>query len=289
MQNIKQFGLLLLFFVISISFSSCQKPRVEGIDSIQIKGMDDDGIQALVDVRIYNPKHASFQCKNLKIKLFYKEVELADGTSDEKVMLKARKSTTVPFDINFSLKILEKFGDELLMQDSILVTGKFEGDFTMFDLHKKEDIEYWLKTKDILDKIYDKFLGNDGLDLSKKIKSITPSTIKIDLKMNVTNTLSIPMNIKDLNLKIYKDRYFKNDIGICQEKNETKLEKDSTAVIQAELKLSTLGTITSATTFFHYFLKGFLTVEINNASLKVPIIQHIKVNPFTQDVEIIKE
>jgi len=289
MQNIKQFSLLLLFFVFSISFSSCQKPRVEGIDSIQIKGMDDDGIQALVDVRIYNPKHASFQCKNLKIKLFYKEVELADGTSDEKVMLKARQSTTVPFDINFSLEILDKFGDELLMQDLILVSGKFEGDFTMFDLHKKEDIEYWMKTKDIMDKIYEKFLGNDGLDISNKIKSITPSTIRIDLKMIVTNTLSIPMTVKDLNLKIYKDRYFKNDIGICQEKNETKLEKDSSAVIQAELKLSTLGAITSVTTFFHYYLKGYLTVEINKASLKVPIIQHIKVNPFTQDVEIIKD
>jgi hypothetical protein len=97
-------------------------------------------------------------------------------------MLKARQSTTVPFDINFSLEILEKFGNELLMQDSILVTGKFEGDFTMFDLHKKEDIEYWMKTKDIMDKIYEKFLGNDGLDISKKIKSITPSTIRIDLK-----------------------------------------------------------------------------------------------------------
>jgi LEA14-like dessication related protein len=289
MQNIKQFSLLLLFFVFSISFSSCQKPRVEGIDSIQIKGMDDDGIQALVDVRIYNPKHASFQSKNLKIKLFYKEVELADGTSDEKVMLKARQSTTLPFDINFSLEILEKFGDELLMQDSILVSGKFEGDFTMFDLHKKEDIEYWMKTKDIMDKIYEKFLGNDGLDISKKINSITLSTMRIDLKMNVSNTLSIPMTVKDLNLKIYKDRYFKNDIGICQEKNETKLEKDSSAVIQAELKLSTLGAITSVTTFFHYYLKGYLTVEINKASLKVPIIQHIKVNPFTQDVEIIKD
>ena len=204
-------------------------------------------------------------------------------------MLKARQSTTVPFDINFSLEILDKFGDELLMQDSILVSGKFEGDFTMFDLHKKEDIEYWMKTKDIMDKIYEKFLGNDGLDISNKIKSITPSTIRIDLKMIVTNTLSIPMTVKDLNLKIYKDRYFKNDIGICQEKNETKLEKDSSAVIQAELKLSTLGAITSVTTFFHYYLKGYLTVEINKASLKVPIIQHIKVNPFTQDVEIIKD
>jgi hypothetical protein len=127
------------------------------------------------------------------------------------------------------------------------------------------------------------------LDISNKIKSITPSTIRIDLKMIVTNTLSIPMTVKDLNLKIYKDRYFKNDIGICQEKNETKLGKDSSAVIQAELKLSTLGAITSVTTFFHYYLKGYLTVEINKASLKVPIIQHIKVNPFTQDVEIIKD
>ena len=289
MKNFNQISFLFIFFVLCITFSSCQKPRIEGIDSIQINGMDDQGIQAMVGVRIYNPKQSSFQCENLKIKLYYKEVELANGNSDEKTMLKASHSTTVPFDIKFPLEILEKFGDELLMQDSILVTGMFEGDFTLFDVHKKEDIKYWLKSKDVLDKIYEKFIDKDGFNISKKIKRIDISTVDIDLKIKVYNTLSFPVTIKDLNLKIFKDSYFKNEIGICNEKNEANLAKDSSTIIQARLKLSTMGAITSLTTFFHYYLKGYLTVKINKFSLKIPVIQHIKVNPISQEVEIIKD
>jgi LEA14-like dessication related protein len=289
MKNFKQISFLFFFFVLCVTFSSCQKPRVEGIDSIQINGMDDQGIQALVGVSIYNPKKTTLQCKNLKIKLFYKEVELANGICDEQTMLMASQSTTVPFKIKLSLEILEKFGDELLIQDSILVTGKFEGDFTLFDLHKKEDINYWLKSKDVMDMIYEKFIDKDGINISKKIKRIDLSTVDIDLKIKISNTLSFPITIKDLYLKIFKDSYLKNEIGNCKEKNEANLAKDSSTIIQAELKLSTVGAITSLTTFFHYYLKGYLTVEVNKFYLKVPVIQHIKVNPISQEVEIIKD
>ena len=286
------FKSIFLFSFLSffcISFSSCQSPRIESIDNISIQEMSENGILAKVDVNIFNPKQASFQCKNLKVKLYYKEVELANGNSDEKIVLKAKKSTTVPFDIVFSMEVLEKFGDELLMQDSILISGKFEGDFTLLDIHQKEDIEYWLKTKDIMDKIYDKFLGEDGLAISKKVKSINLTTVIIDLKMNIINTLSIPIEVNELNVKIFKDRNFNNSIGVCSKVSEIELNPDSSETIQAELKLSTIGTLTSVTTFFHYYLKGYIAVLIKGRKLKVPIIQHIKVNPLSGDVDIIKD
>lgn len=289
MRIFKPYFILSLIISFTYTFSSCQTPKIESIENVTIQEMTDDGIQAKVDVNIHNPKISSLQCKNIKINLFYNDVKLASGNSDEKVVLKAKKTTLVPFDIIFSLEILEKFGDELLLQDSILITGKFEGDFTVLEIHKKEGFEHWLKTKDILDQIYNKFLGDDGIDVSKKIKKITASQTTLDLKTKVTNTLSIPLVIDELMINVYKDRDFESKIGECSKSSKVELQPNSSEEIEAELTLSNLSTVTTILTGLNYYLKGTITILIKGHSLKVPIVKHIQINPLTGDVKIIKD
>jgi len=275
------------------SISSCQKPSVEKIEKIEILSIEEDGLKANLLLGIYNPKIYSIKGKDLSLRLYYNKSFIASGYSKE-MDLNANEITNVPFDMTFDLKILDKYGDELLLKDSILLVGTLEGDYTFLDIHRVEKLSYWIKTKELTDKLSNEAMGEDGVDVkSITLEDIGLSTSTVKVNMGINNSLNIPIKIDSMNIVVYSDSSMSNKVGDWRNNESKIIERKTEEIIVAKLIIQNASAVISGVpkilNGFDYYAKGLVYLKINEKPLTLPLQKHLRVYPMSREVKIIND
>jgi len=293
MTTILRISTLLMLCCFLTSISSCQKPSVEKIEKIEILSIEEDGLKANLLLGIYNPRFYSVKGNDLSLRLYYNNSFIASGYSKE-MDLSAKEITNVPFDMTFNLKILDKYGDELLLKDSILLVGTLEGDYTFLDIHRVENLSYWIKTKDLTDKLSNDALGEDGVDVkSISIEDIGLSTSTVKVNLGINNSLNIPIKIDSMNIEVFSDVQMSSKVGDWRNNESKIINRKTEEIIIAKLIIQNASAVlTGATKIlngFDYYAKGLVYLKINDKPLTLPIQKHLRIYPMSREVKIIND
>jgi LEA14-like dessication related protein len=296
MKIIKSKPFIIIFTFLVFGFITSQTikyPQFEKLNSFNLNSLENGSLKADVSILVRNDNWFSFNTKELKLQICYREKIIAVGTSLESQKFNKKSSFNLPVSLNFYLDSLGEDFRDILSKDSILLDVKVNGKFTFLNVNSSAGIQSWIKTNDIVDAIVQKTMGEEGISLeSTKIIDLGINNTDIQLNTKIKNKFPFELKIVNLNYSVYADeaktlKIAKSDVNI----NKIVL-KNSEEIISTIVQINNLeASISGISKIFgrkvDYFINGYALVEIDNKELKIPVEQHIILNPFTKTITII--
>jgi hypothetical protein len=183
----------------------------------------------------------------------------------------------------------------ILLKDSIRIQTELTGAFTIFKINSSKSIDTWLKTDDLLNTLISKSMEGDGLKLNKvTFISADVQTSRFGIVFQITNTLSLPFELKNMQFDLFAEKEHKNKLAKWNFDINKVLEVNQKEDISGEVDVNNLATAFSGITKvlkgkFDYYLDGFAVIALKGREIQVPIRQHLLVDPLARKVTIIRD
>jgi predicted metalloendopeptidase len=169
------------------------------------------------------------------------------------------------------------------------------GAFTIFGINTSKTIDTWLKTDDLLNTLISQSMEGDGLKLNKvNFISADVQTSRFGIVFQITNTLSLPFELKNMQFDLFAEKEQKNKLAKWKFNINKVLEVNQKEEVTGEVDVNNLATALSGITKvlkgkFDYYLDGFAVIALKGHEIQVPIRQHLLVDPIARKVTIIRD
>jgi hypothetical protein len=138
-------------------------------------------------------------------------------------------------------------------------------------------------------------MGKDGLQL-KKVKllkvELQESVFKVDF--NLTNTLAVPIELKNFHYSIYAEKNQQKKVANWDNSINKEIKSNQVELIEGEVVVDNLTSALSGLSKvlngkIDYYLVGYALIALKGREIKIPIEQHLLVNPLTQKITVIDD
>ncbi len=286
---------ITIFCVGIVIAQTIQYPEFKKINSFEIHSFEQGVFKASINVGIYNPNWFSIRGKEISFKMKYKNHIIAIGTSQEQVFFKRKSDVGLPVELNFYPDSMSNDLRTILLKDSILIQTELTGAFTVFGINSSKTIDTWLKTDELLNTLISQSMEGDGLKLNKvTFISADVQTSRFGITFQITNTLSLPFELKNMQFDLFAEKEQKNKLAKWNFNINKVLEVNQKEDISGEVDVNNLATAFSGITKvlkgkFDYYLDGFAVIALKGREIQVPIRQHLLVDPLARKVTIIRD
>lgn len=286
---------LIVVLLSFIGFSSLEKPTLSEIKSLKINSYQSGAFTGDAEIGIENKNWYQITCKKLSFKLNYQGHTFAIGSLINPTILKKKSVSIMPIEFTFYLDSLKGDLKEFLMQDSIKVTNKIDGKFSVLGISINETQEIWIKPNDIINQtLRTNFEKNEKRENDINIKAITPQKTTVEIKLNLPNEFPVDINLKKLTVGFYADKECKTKVADWTNEENKIIPKNSVANIIGLVEFDNMqsgltGIAKVLSGELDYYFKGYTLIELDSREIMIPLFQHFLVNPFNRKVTILKD
>jgi LEA14-like dessication related protein len=289
---------IVLMTVLCVGFilaQTLQYPEFKKVNSFKIHSFEQGIFKASIEVGIFNPNWFSIRGTEISFKMSYKNHVIAIGNSDAQIFFKRKSVSALPVELNFYPDSMRNDLKTILLKDSIRLETELSGKFTIFGISTTKKMATWIKTEDLLNALVSQSMEGDGLKL-KEVKFISADveTTRFAIDFQLTNTLSLPIELKTMQFDLFAEMEQKNKVAQWDFEINKVIEVNETADIPGEVEVNNLATALSGITKvlngkFDYYLDGYALIALKGREIQVPIRQHLLVDPLAQKVTIIRD
>lgn len=286
---------LIVVLLSFIGFSSLEKPTLSEIKSLKINSYQSGAFTGDAEIGIENKNWYQITCKKLSFKLNYQGHTFAIGSLINPTILKKKSVSIMPIEFTFYLDSLKGDLKEFLMQDSIKVTNKIDGKFSVLGISINETQEIWIKPNDIINQtLRTNFEKNETRKNDINIKAITPQKTTVEIKLNLPNEFPVDINLKKLTVGFYADKECKTKVADWTNEENKIIPKNSVANIIGLVEFDNMqsgltGIAKVLSGELDYYFKGYTLIELDSREIMIPLFQHFLVNPLNRKVTILKD
>ena len=272
-----------------------KNPEFKKINTFEVHSFENGVFKASINLGIYNSNWFSIKGKEIDFEMVYKNHLIAKGSSYEPVTFHRKTISELPVELDFYPDSLNNDLKEILLTDSLLIEVHLSGKFTFFGFKSTKTFSTWLKTEDLVKSLVAQSMGKDGLKL-KKVKllkvELQKSVFKVDF--NLKNTLDVPIELKNFHYSIYADKNQGNIVADWDNSINKEIKTNQVELIEGEVVVNNLTSALSGLTKIlngkiDYYLSGYALIALKGREIKIPIEQHLLVNPLTQKITIIED
>ena len=284
-KTLKTVSLVLLYlFAISILQSCIKEPELISIDKIDFTEKKGDDININVLSSFYNPNKMDIKTSSVKYSFYIKEIKLGEGTINDEIILKGKDETQISSINTIDLKKMGEYFAQEGFVDTIDLKIIIEAKFTSLKLPIKRQFNKQIITKDIIKH----FLSEETIKESIAITNLRPvkiSTKNSEFKFSVifNNEFPIDFKLKEINLSAFNNEHKQDSLGNTILLKEVLIKQKAKTKIPLSIKLNNKNMLQTAFTGIFsgkrsIFMSGFITVDIEDNTFKLPINQSFNFN-----------
>lgn len=268
-------------------------PVFSGMHQFELVGFSNGTMKVNTILKIRNNNWFSYSGNNLKFDIYYKDHLVAKGTSNESFRFEKKSESLFLLNADFFMDSLFNELKSILYKDSVPMKVAVSGRFTFLNINSSNNFETWLNTKDLVDALVEKSMGDDGLKMeSIHLKEVTLSTTFLNVGFQIKNNLPFEMFCKEIRGSIYADPALKIKVSTWNFPARIRLSKKDSDLIEGIVNVNNTNSALSAMSkalngSLDYFLVGHALVSVDGREIKIPLRQHFKVYPLTQEIVVL--
>lgn len=289
--------LLLAAFLLGgaiFAFSSFKYPQVTNIKISRIDSFADNKYYGSGSVKILNSTYLKLSAKNVKFDLYYKDRIISSGQSQQDFLLKSKNETDVPVRFVVLIDSLIEFANEILNQDSVELTSEVRGNFTAlnFKLEHKEKIK--ISAKEITNGIISATAKNSFKLKDPIIKNIKFEKTELGITLVLKNNFPFELIIDKANFDVFLKSNSSAKVSDWELPNRLMLPSGSDTSISSMISINNMRAGSGLfekmlSRRLDFYISGFVAVNYDGNILNIPVKQHLGLNPFSGEVEVIED
>ncbi len=273
---------LFLVFTAVLLTGCVKEPYFEKLNSFELLGNNDTSIAFVVNFDVFNPNKIDVQVDSFYYKVYYKDIQIADGFSVENFVLNGNASTSITSDVFILFSNLVPYVEEMSQSDSVNIKIMLEAYISKLKIKIKKDFDVNVKSKELMDN----FLSPDFFEETFNIKTVQVEKVTLQqtdivINMEFTNPLPVEYVVNSIDFKIYADDTKSNQVGVSKQQFNMKIDENATQVLPVEVSLDNLSSAISLfgkmmSKNYSYFIDGYVSVGITGTELVLPLSQTIE-------------
>lgn len=291
----KVIAILTTFFVVGVTlFFFMSKPGFVKVSSFKILGLENNVLKANAILKVKNDNWFSVKGQTLKVRLLYKNRNIAQAFSS-KFNLKKRSTSNLNLNFDFYLDSIEPDMKYILLQDSFLVNTKMEGLFSFLKIKGVKEHQIWLRSEKIIDPLIKSAMSKKGAQLkSMKVKELGLDKSKFDIEIEFKNKLPIEFEIIKVVCFISPEKESLLDVANAKFFVNKKINPNQIEIIKGEVEVNNFQSFfVGIKKVFQRktdaYLNGKIYIALSGHKFVIPIQQHFEVNLLTQEVIILND
>jgi LEA14-like dessication related protein len=281
-------GMLALVFiaVIALLGLTFKLPAFAGIDEIKIEGMEGKHVAATISAKIYNPNFYALSARKLDYIVTYHDTVIGKGDLPKGLSLDGGDTTQLQLPIKMELEGIFAVYKSMLGKPKCKLDIHLEGAFTFLNYHQGLDLSTEIAPEKFIQDILGNSLGSDELHMEEmKWKSTKLTTSEFSFVSVVKNPLDIPLDLKQLDLRLYNEGS-SSLAGEWKLAKPTSLRPQYSTRIPGSIQINHLSAgVGVVTTIFTGELrldaKGTMTLQLANLPFEIPIVGTVVIDPKT--------
>jgi LEA14-like dessication related protein len=280
-----------VFLFLGLMFS---KPKFNGIQSLKITELHDGTLLLMTSVRMDNDNFFSIRGKEISTELYLGQQLFARGKSGS-FNLKKLDSTNVNLSFEFYLDSLKAELTNLLLKDSIQITAKSRGTFSLLNLNVEDEQQIWFKSKDLIDPLVKNSMKEKGVNFKFiQLIGLDLEHTTFGVAVDFTNNLPIEITLKDFQFSVLSEKQDSKAVADWQFQLNKTLKPNQIETLSGEAKVDNANAIFSGMNKIlkgktDGYLRGTATISLDGRMVKIPINQHFEMNLLTKEITILKD
>jgi len=284
---------LITFLVIGVIFSQTNTmPKIRNIKSIDVIKVDSSIVSANMLLEIENKSIFKWKLHQCVFTIRYEKKIISKGKlQDQFKMNKGLNDVIVSS--SFYLDSLMPNLVNILKNDSILLEIEMEGQISFLKLPFKKKLFSYISLKTLTNSVLASVLSTSNLKVTSiELKEIKLLTTKLNIGVQIKNTLPLTFRVKNFYAFVYSDRNKKTIFGQVASSSELVIIPKQVDTLRTLITINNLnsgleGLSKLLTGDWEYFLQGTLLIVLNDKVIEVPISQSFVINLKTKSITLV--
>lgn len=284
---------LITFLVIGVIFSQTNTmPKIRNIKSIDVIKVDSSIVSANMLLEIENKSIFKWKLHHCVFTIRYGKKIIAKGKLQDQFKMK-KGLNDVFVSSTFYLDSLMPNLENILKNDSILLEIEMEGQISFLKLRFKKKLFSYISLKTLTNSVLASVLSTSNLKVTSiELKEIKLLTTKLNIGIQIKNTLPLTFRVKNFSTFVYSDRNKKTIFGQVASSSELVIIPKQVDTLRTLITINNLnsgleGLSKLLTGDWEYFLQGTLLIVLNEKVIEVPISQSFVINPKTKSITLV--
>ncbi len=275
---------LTIIALVAILGLTFKLPEFAGIEEIKVEGMEGKKVAATIRAKIYNPNFYALGARKLDYIVMYHDTIIGKGNLPQGLSLEGGDTTRLQLPIKMELEGIFAVYKSMLGKPKCKLDIHLEGAFTFLNYHKGLDLSTEIAPEKFIQDILGNSLGSDELHLEEmKWESTKLTNSEFSFVSVVKNPLDIPLDLKQLDLKLYNEGS-SSLAGEWKLSKPTPLQPQYSTRIPGSIQINHLSAgVGVVTTIFTGELrlnaKGTMILQLANLPFEIPIVGIVVIDP----------
>lgn len=287
------FGFIILG-IISFTCTEIKTPVVTGVKFVALDSFVNGKYYCTGTVNVLNPGAIQISSKNVVFDLFYKKKIVTTGEAQENFVLKPDKEVTVPVKFAILVDSLLDNANEILSKDTVEFNSVVKGNFTVLNFKLEHEQTVKIPVSSIINGLASQ-KAKEGFKIKNpKVKKIGIETTTITMDVAIKNDFPIDLFIQNLDFSVYAKKDEKNKVSNWGVDKKFSIPAMKDTLIQSEVIIDNSLAISNiferlASKKLDFYVVGTVTLSYKNNPIKIPVRQHLEINPLTGEITIVED
>ncbi len=289
--------LLFGFIILGVVSFTCTEIKTPVVTNVKFVGLDsfvNGKYYCRGTVNILNPGAIQISSKNIVFDLFYKGKIVTTGEAQEDFVLKPDKEVTVPVKFAILVDSLLVDANEILSKDTVEFNSLVKGNFTVLNFKLEHEQKVKIPLSSIINGLASQ-KAKEGFKIKNPtVKKIGIETTTINLDVALKNDFPIDLLIEKIDFSVYTKKDEKNKVSSWVVDKKFNIPSLKDTVITTDLIIDNSQAVSNilerlASRKLDFYVVGSVIINYKNNPIKIPVRQHLEVNPLTGEITIVED
>ena len=290
----KTSALLLALGFLSATCGEMLMPTVTNVEFVGLDSFSNGRYHGRGRASIRNHGVVSIASKKVEFELYYGGRVVTTGSAQENFTLKGNSETVVPVRFAILIDSLVPGIDEILSKDSVEFDTHMRGSFTALDFNLEHKQKIKLPVRSMINGLVAEKAKNAVKIRNPSLQRVTVESTTIGFEVGFSNGFPFELRIDSIDFSVYSRREMKDKVGSWNIDKGFVLPSTRDTVLRSELLIDNSRAFSSildrlSTRKMDFYVFGHITMEYERRHFKVPVMQHLILNPLTGEIHTVQD